>query len=99
LTKAVRSCLAVSLCFTCCWIPRSIFMGRMFLKYPRSLSWDLITFGLMVLSSSLNPMLYSIYSHDIRTVILRCSVYNIFRGIKRKGTISLENQRIKSNRN
>lgn len=68
-SKAIGSCLAVTICFTVCWIPRgSYFVSRLFIS--GGYTYDLATFGLMTLSSSLNPVIYTTCSRDIRMTVI-----------------------------
>ena len=67
--KAIKSCLCVTICFVCCWLPRgSYFIARNFHSSP-SYQYDLITFGLMCSSSALNPIIYSISNREVRRTL------------------------------
>lgn len=69
-TKAIRSCLGVTICFTCCWLPRGSFLiARICQCKTQSFEYDLVTFGLMSLSPVLNPIIYSIYNRDVRRTL------------------------------
>lgn len=68
-TKAIRSCLGVTVCFICCWIPRASYLiTRNFCSSP-SYVYDLVTFGLMCLSPVLNPIIYSSCNRDVRRTL------------------------------
>lgn len=77
-TKAVRSCLGVTICFMCCWLPRGSYLIARNIYTSSSYGpyeYDLVTFGLMCLAPILNPIIYSICNRDVRRtlrVIFRC---------------------------
>lgn len=69
-TKAIRSCLGVTICFACCWLPRGTFLiARIICQSKTSFEYDLITFSLMALSPVLNPVIYSICNRDVRRTL------------------------------
>jgi len=69
-TKAIRSCLGVTICFACCWLPRGTFLiARICQSKTLSFEYDLVTFGLMSLSPILNPIIYSICNRDVRRTL------------------------------
>lgn len=69
-TKAIRSCLGVTICFACCWLPRGTFLiARICQSKTQSFEYDLVTFGLMSLSPVLNPIIYSICNRDVRRTL------------------------------
>lgn len=69
-TKAIRSCLGVTICFICCWLPRGSFLiARHFYSASPPYEYDLLTFGLMCLSPVLNPIIYSICNRDVRRAL------------------------------
>ena len=69
-TKAIRSCLGVTICFACCWLPRGTFLiARICQSKTQSFEYDLVTFGLMSLSPILNPIIYSICNRDVRRTL------------------------------
>lgn len=69
-TKAIRSCLGVTICFACCWLPRGTYLvARIFQSMTSSYEYDLVTFGLMALSPVLNPIIYSICNRDVRRTL------------------------------
>ncbi|XP_022782264.1 5-hydroxytryptamine receptor 6-like [Stylophora pistillata] len=70
LTKAIRSCLGVTICFACCWLPRGSYLIARISHFSKSYGeYDLITFGLMSLSPVLNPIIYSIFNRDIKRTL------------------------------
>ena len=68
-TKAIRSCLGVTICFACCWLPRGTFLIARICQSKTSFEYDLVTFGLMSLSPVLNPVIYSICNRDVRRTL------------------------------
>lgn len=69
-SKAIRSCLGVTICFACCWLPRGTYLIARSSQFSTSYEeYDLITFGLMSLSPVLNPIIYSIFNRDIRRTL------------------------------
>ena len=79
LTKAIRSCLGVTICFGCCWLPRGTYLIARTSQFSTSYGvYDLITFGLMSLSPVLNPIIYSFFNRDIRRTLE--VLWNRYRG-------------------
>ncbi|XP_078375532.1 histamine H2 receptor-like [Oculina patagonica] len=68
-TKAIRSCLGVTICFACCWLPRGTFLIARICQSKTSFEYDLVTFGLMSLSAVLNPIIYSICNRDVKRTL------------------------------
>ena len=69
-TKAIRSCLGVTICFACCWLPRGTFLiARICQSKAQSFEYDLVTFCLMSLSPVLNPIIYSVCNRDVRRTL------------------------------
>ena len=69
-TKAIRSCLGVTICFACCWLPRGTFLiARICQSKSQSFEYDLVTFCLMSLSPVLNPIIYSVCNRDVRRTL------------------------------
>lgn len=69
-TKAIRSCLGVTICFACCWLPRGTFLiARICQSKTQSFEYDLVTFCLMSLSPVLNPIIYSVCNRDVRRTL------------------------------
>ena len=70
-TKAIRSCLGVTICFACCWLPRGTYLIARICQSKTSFEYDLVTFGLMSLSPVLNPIIYSVCNRDVRRTLER----------------------------
>lgn len=68
-TKAIRSCLGVTICFLCCWLPRGSYLIARKSFLSSRYEYDLITFGLMCFSPILNPIIYSICNRDVRRTL------------------------------
>ena len=68
-TKAIRSCLGVTICFLCCWLPRGSYLIARESFLSSRHEYDLITFGLMCFSPILNPIIYSICNRDVRRTL------------------------------
>lgn len=68
-TKAIRSCLGVTVCFVCCWIPRGSYLIVRKVYLSRCYEYDLTTYGLLCLSPILNPIIYSICNRDVRRTL------------------------------
>lgn len=70
-TKAIRSCLGVTICFAICWLPRGTYLIARICQSKTSFEYDMVTFCLMSLSPVLNPIIYSICNRDVRRTLER----------------------------